>query len=117
VLDFDARQLEAIGVASLVDRVRTFLAEEFADARAADPLALADELRARLDEARECGLDTARAAATLLVLGWLFGSGFEHGDAALERSLAERDRGAEEKRALIEIWALAAAARLGGGGR
>jgi hypothetical protein len=115
VLDFDAKQLEAIGTASLVDRVRVFLAQEFADARSADQLALAGEVRARLDDARLYGLDTSAAAATFIVLAWLFGGGFERTDDALRALLEDRSRPAHEKRVLLEVWALGAVQRLRGG--
>lgn len=117
MLEFDAQQLEAIGAASFVDRVRTFLAQEFADARAADPLALADEVRVRLEDARAYGLDTARAAATFLALTWMFGGGFERGDERLRAALEDRSRPAHEKCALLEIWALGATQRMRGSSR
>ena len=108
MLEFDRKQMSAIGEANLRNNLADFLNRHLGG-KAPLPLDQLDaELDAVISHCRKAGLKSQRAVAAYAVACALFGNARVAGDPSIIGILADRSTPQMDRALLIEMWTAAA---------
>ena len=104
MLQFNRKQLSAIGNESLRTRLGEYLRQHLPQLQSLPAGELDRELDPLLADARRHGLTSQRAAATFVVANVVLGRDVVARDPAFRQILADRSRPVADRARLLHIW-------------
>ena len=104
MLQFNRKQMAAIGEDSLRTRLRDYLRQHLPQLREVPQQQLDRELAPLLADARRHGLGSQRAAAVFVLANVVLGRDVVAHDPTVQQILASRARSVTDRARLLEIW-------------
>lgn len=104
MLQFNRKQMAAIGESNLRTRLRGFLGEHFPPLRSMPAEEVDRELDQLIAESRQQGLRSQRAVALYALANVALGRERVEADPTVRRILAARERPLADRTLMLEIW-------------